>query len=113
MPHRVPCSALHGCNSSPPTASSSSICSPRISSPVASARLASSTSANNDPSQHNPHRVHSVSVRLGVMWDIMEERAVAREFLNDGSSWYPPLKSSDQHSGHLHQEMAAFARNRP
>src|SRR2546428_6353159 len=41
--------------------------SPKISSPVASLGPDSSTSANNDPSQHSAHRVHSVSVRLGIM----------------------------------------------
>ena len=37
------------------------------SSPAASSAEASSTSANNDPSQHNPHRVQSVSVRPGFI----------------------------------------------
>jgi hypothetical protein len=68
MPQRFPCNARHGSNSSAPLVSLSSISSPMTSSLVASARPASSTSANTDPSQHNPHRVHSVSVRLGFMW---------------------------------------------
>src|SRR5690242_19820523 len=75
MLHRLPCNAVHGCSSSPGLASSpSSTFNPSTSNREISLLLDSSEKS--DPSQHNPHCVHNVSVTDAGMDRCTENRRI-------------------------------------